>query len=189
VHAVAQRDDHVDRVGTVLRIDPGRTQLPFEMRCEFERVVVLEVLLVQPRQLFEVETRGRLVHVGGVEQLDHLLAREDFLVTVRPAEAHEIVEQRVRQEAVVAVLHDADRAVTLAELLAVGPEDHRQVREARHGGAERMVDVDLARRVVDVVVAADHVGDAHVDVVDDDREVVRRVAIGADLHEVVELLV
>jgi hypothetical protein len=34
-------------------------------------------------------------------------------------------------------------------------------------GAQRVVDVDLARGVVDVVVAADHVGDLHVDVVDD----------------------
>ena len=50
---------------------------------------------------------------------DHLLAREDFLVAVRPAQAHEVVEQRVRQEAVVAVLHDADRAVALGELLPV----------------------------------------------------------------------
>jgi hypothetical protein len=40
-----------------------------------------------------------------------------------------------------------------------------------------------------VVVAADHVRDAHVDVVDDDAEVVRRRAVGAREHEVVELRV
>jgi hypothetical protein len=46
-------------------------------------------------------------------------------------------------------------------------EDHRQVAEVRQRRAERAVDVDLPRRVVDVVVAAQHVRDAHVDVVDD----------------------
>ena len=52
-----------------------------------------------------------------------------------------------------------------------------------------MIDVDLARRVVDVVVAADHVRDAHVEVVDHHAEVVGRHAVGAQDHEVVELAV
>jgi hypothetical protein len=53
---------------------------------------------------------------------------------------------------------------------AVLVQDHRHVREARLGHAQRAVDVDLARRVVDVVVAADHVADLHVDVVDHDAK-------------------
>src|SRR5690606_13554185 len=43
--------------------------------------------------------------------------------------------------------------------------------------------------VVDVVVAAHHVGDAHVDVVHDHGEVVGRVAVGTEDHQVVELAV
>jgi hypothetical protein len=57
----------------------------------------------------------------------------------------------------------------------------------RHLGAERLQDVDLARRVVDVVVAADDVGDAHVPVVDHDAEVVGRRAVGAGDDQVVQL--
>ena len=67
----------------------------------------------------------------------------------------------------------------LAQPLLVGPEDQRHVRELRHRRAERLVQQHLLRRVRDVIVAADHVGDRHVDVVDDDREVVGRVAVGA----------
>src|SRR5690606_15814814 len=74
----------------------------------------------------------------------------------------------------------------LGELGALLVEDHRQVRERRNLGAQRAVDVDLARGVVDVVVAADDIGDAHVEVVDDHREVVGRVAVGAEDDEVVE---
>ena len=44
-------------------------------------------------------------------------------------------------------------------------------------------------RVGQVVVAADDVGDAHVVVVDDDREHVGRRAVGAQEDEVVEVLV
>ncbi|MET3929344.1 hypothetical protein ABIE51_001231 [Lysobacter sp. OAE881] len=112
-----------------------------------------------------------------------------FLVAMRPAQAHEVVQQRVRQVTHLAVLHDVGRAGALGQLGAFGVQDHRQVREMRHGGAERTVDVDLPRRVVDVVVAAHDVGDAHVQVVDDHGEVVGRVTVGAEDHQVVQLAV
>ena len=63
----------------------------------------------------------------------------------------------------------------------------RHVGEAGQRGAERLVEQDLPRRVGDVVVAADDVRDPHVDVVDDDAEVVDRRAVGARDDEVVEL--
>src|SRR5690606_37163872 len=129
------------------------------------------------------------VDVLEVEQRLHLGNAEDLLVAVRPAQPHQVVEQRVRQVAGVAVLHDVGGAGALGELGAVLVEDHRQVRERWHFGAERLVDVDLARGVVDVVVAAHHVGDAHVHVVHHHREVVGGMAVGAEDHQVVELAV
>ena len=53
----------------------------------------------------------------------------------------------------------------------------------------RVVDLLLARRVGEVVVAADDVGDAHVVVVDHDRQHVGRRSVGAQQHEIVEVLV
>ena len=55
--------------------------------------------------------------------------------------------------------------------------------------AERVVDVLLPGGIGEVIVAADDVGDAHVVVVDDDGEHVGRRAVGAQQHEVVEVLV
>ena len=52
--------------------------------------------------------------------------------------------------------------------------------------AERLVDDDLLGRVAEVVVAADDVGDQHVDVVGDDGEVVGGGAVGAREDEVVD---
>ncbi len=60
------------------------------------------------------------------------------------------------------------------------------MREARHRRPERLVEQHLLRRVRDVVVAADDVGDAHVDVVDDDRQVVGRVAVRPQHDEVLD---
>ena len=63
------------------------------------------------------------------------------------------------------------------------------MRKMRRGSAQRVIDVDLPRRVVDVIVATNDVSDVHVDVVDDDAEVVRRDAVGAHQHEIIELRV
>ena len=63
------------------------------------------------------------------------------------------------------------------------------MRERGHRAAERLVEQHLLRRVRDVVVAADDVRDLHVDVVDDDRQVIGRVAVGAEDDEVLDVLV
>ena len=77
--------------------------------------------------------------------------------------------------------------MALGELLAVGPVDHGHVREHGERGAHRPVQRDLLRRVRDVVVAAQHVADAHVHVVHYHGKVVDRRAVGAQDHEVLDV--
>ena len=97
-----------------------------------------------------------------------------------PAQAGEIVEDGFGEVALTFVFEHGDGAVALRELLTVLTVDERQVGEDGHFSAERAVDVDLARGVVDVVSAADHVAHFHVPVVDDDGEVVRGNAVAHD---------
>ena len=75
--------------------------------------------------------------------------------------------------------------MALGELLAVGPVQQRDVRVERHLLPHRLQDPHLLGRVGVVVGAAHDVGDARVEVVDDDRQVVDRRAVGAGDHEVV----
>jgi hypothetical protein len=79
--------------------------------------------------------------------------------------------------------------VALGQPRAVGAQDHRHVGERRHGIAERLVGQHLLGRVRQVIVATDHMADAHVYVVDDHAEVVGRRAVGAHEDPVVELAV
>ena len=58
----------------------------------------------------------------------------------------------------------------------------------RHGGAERLEDADVLEGVLDVVVAADDVGDALVDVVDDVGDVEDRRAVRTDDREILDVL-
>ena len=57
----------------------------------------------------------------------------------------------------------------------------------RDGRLERAKDIDLARGVVQVVVAADDVGDAHIEIVDHHRQVIGGRPVGAQEDEIVEL--
>ena len=75
--------------------------------------------------------------------------------------------------------------MALGELLAIGAVQERQVRIAGRHLAQRLEDKQLARRVGEVVVTADHVGDAHLGVVDGDREVVEDRAVRTSDHRVV----
>ena len=79
--------------------------------------------------------------------------------------------------------------MALGKPLAIGAEDHGHVAKLGQRRTERTEDVDLAGRVVHMVVAADDVRDAHVEIVDHHAEVVRRHAVGSQEHEVVELAV
>ncbi|MNO65356.1 hypothetical protein D3C76_561100 [compost metagenome] len=77
--------------------------------------------------------------------------------------------------------------MALGELGAVVTQDHGDVGKLRHGRVQGLVDVDLARGVVDVVFATHHVGDLHVPVIDHHAEVVGGGAVGAADDEIVEL--
>ncbi len=79
--------------------------------------------------------------------------------------------------------------MALGQLGAVRAMDQGDVGEGGHVPAQGLVDQRLSRGVVEVVVAADDVGDAHVVVVGDHGEIVGRRAVGAQQHQVVEVAV
>ena len=106
-----------------------------------------------------------------------------------PAQAHQVIEQGLGQVALIAIGHHAHRPVALGQARPVLPQDHGHMGVARHLPAQGAQDVDLARGVVDVVVAADDVGDAHVGVVHHHRQVVGRGAVGAADDEVIQFRV
>ena len=135
------------------------------------------VMAVHVLELGGVEARRRAADRRQVERLDQRLGREELAVALAPAEPSQIIAQSRRQVAHRAIGVDAERAVALGKLGAVGAVDQRNMGHDRHVPAERRIDLHLARRVGEVVVAADDVGDAHVVVVDHDREHIGRVAV------------
>ena len=142
-------------------------------------------LAIEPLQALAIEHRAALVDRPDVEALDDLVERQDlFLGPGRPAEQREVVDQRLADEPLADVVADRRLALALAHLRPIGIEDEREVGEPRDLVAQGPEQEDVLRCVGQVVLAPDDVRDIHRRVVDDDREVVERVAVGPDDDEV-----
>src|SRR6058998_2047185 len=107
--------------------------------------------MIDPAQLVTIEARGRGVDMLNIEPGDQLLAREHFVVAVSPTEPGEEVDHRLREESGISVLHHADRAVALRQLVPVVAQHRWYMRVHRELAAERLDQIDLPRRIVDVI--------------------------------------
>ena len=147
---------------------------------------VVGVQIVQP---IGVETCRAATDAVEVEPGDGLIGVDDLGVAMRPSEAQQVVAEHLRQVAHVPIGVDPQGAVALRQLGPVGAVDQRYVGERRRRPTQGLEQQGLPKRVGQVVVAADHMGDCHVVVVDHHRQHVGRRAVGAQQYHVVELLV
>src|SRR5271165_6606723 len=127
-----------------------------------------DVMPIQAVELGEVEPgRGAADRVE-VEPVDRLLGRDDLVVSVAPTKPQEIVTQGFGQVAHFAIGLDAESAMPLGELGSVRTVDKRDMGKFGNRPVEGAVDLRLAKGVVEMVVAADDMGDLHVAVIDHD---------------------
>src|SRR6185369_10648691 len=86
-------------------------------RRELLVIGLADIMAVEVLKLLEVKAGRRLADMVEVEPLGRLLAADDLVVAMAPAEAQEVVGDRLGQKAqLVAVSVDSERAVALAEL-------------------------------------------------------------------------
>ena len=113
-----------------------------------------------------------------LEALGQGVQGEDlFLGPGRPSQEGEEVDHRLGQVALSPIAADGGLALPLAHLGAVRIEDQRDVGEDRHLVTQRPEEEHVQRRVGDMVLAADHVRDAHGGVIHDHHEVVEGAAV------------
>ncbi len=103
-----------------------------------------------------------------------------------PAERHQIVDHRLREVALVAVLLERHLVAPLRQLLSLLVDQHRHVGPPRWFVTERLPEHLLLGSVGQVLLGAHDVRDRHLDVVDHVREQEHRCAIAADQHEVLD---
>ena len=135
---------------------------------------------VEEQEAVGIEDRRARPEARRVPFARELVEAGELFLSFRmvPAEQREVVHQRLRQIPFPTVLGDASGTVTLAQLLAVRPQDHAEMDEPGLIGVQGLVEQALAGRVGEVLLAPDHMRYPHLRVVDHDGEVVRRGAVG-----------
>ena len=88
------------------------------------------------------------------------------IVLRRPAEQAEIIAHRFRQVTAFDVSVETRALIALAHFRAVLVQNERDVRETRRRGAQRTIKLNMLGRVRQMILAANHVRNLHLDVVD-----------------------
>ena len=100
------------------------------------------------------------------EELDELLLGEDLLIALgAPAQQGDEVDDRIGQKALRGVIAELGADIALAHLGAVGVLDEGDVGIHGRLRAEGLEELQVLKGVHDVILAADDVRDAHLDVV------------------------
>ena len=141
------------------------------------------------RELLLVEARVALVYAGQVEEAHDLVDRQLLPVVLRdqPSRQRKLTSASGRKPR---CWYSSIRAPWSRFDILPGPFCFRisgNVGVDRQRRPEGLEELRVLARVRKVVLAADHVGDLHRDVVDDIDEVEHRVAVGAHDHEVLLL--
>ena len=162
--------------------DPGQRLL-----VEFLRGKLADILAVDVAQLLHVKDRRALGDAGDIKDLYQLLQREDLLVTLgAPAQQRNVVEDGRGQKAHLHQVLVGGVAVPLGELVGGVPHDGRAVNVFRNLPAERLVQQVVLGRGGKILIAADHMGDAHGVVVHHIGKVIGWHAIALDENLIVQ---
>ena len=79
-----------------------------------------------------------------------------------PAQPQQIIVDRIGQKALLAEIQHRNRTMSFGELGAIRAMDQRHMGEMRAVPAHRVIDHALAESIGQMVIAADHMGDAHI---------------------------
>ena len=144
---------------------------------------------VDGAQLQRVKNRRGFGNTRGVPDFDHLIQRENLLLTLgRPAQQQQIVQHGGGQVALGNQILVAGIAVALAQLVLRVLHNGRAVDVDGLFPAECLIQQVVLGRAGKILAAADNVGDAHQVVVHDVGKVVGGHTVGLDQNLVVQLL-
>ena len=144
---------------------------------------------IERRQFVHVEPGGTAIDVGQVKPRDRLLAGDNLVIPVAPTQPQQRIEHGLDQIALLPVLLNPHRAVTLGQLGPIRAVDQRNMPKGRQVPTGCVVNLRLTKGVVQVIVAPDNVGHAHVVIIHTNGEHVGRRAVSTQQDEVVDLRV
>ena len=162
--------------GPLFLPQPVPPQLPFHFRQQVFDRQLLQILRVEPFELRPVEHAVRAAYALQSEFLEQVFRPQELLIPAwRPAEQRQKISERFGQEALAPVHVYVRGSMAFGQPGLVRSEDQRHMREHRQFGAERPIEQNLFRRVRNVVRAANHMRDPHVDIVHHHAHLIHRL--------------
>ena len=102
---------------------------------------------------------------------------EKLIITMAPAQACQIVTHSSGRVSKSLILLNAGCTVALGHFLAVRPMNERDMCVGRNLPPHGSVNLDLPRRIVQMIVAANDMGNAHIIIINYNRQHIHRAAI------------
>ena len=189
LYTIPQHLHRFGHTGTFAQPESPRVQPCSEFVAESVRVGLADVMLVDPKEFFEIEAGCGTVDILDIEQVDHCVQIEYLLVAVGPSKPDQIIQQGFGQNSHVAEFKNTRRSMALGQLLAILSVDQRHMGENRQRRTQGMENVDLPGRVAGMVITTNHVGDPHVRVIHHNSQVVGRRPVAAGNHHIVQFTV
>ena len=103
-----------------------------------------------------------------------------------PAQPHQVIQQGFRQVALFPVFQHTRGAVALGEFLALRVQDQGEMGILRRVMVQGIENVDLPGRIVEVVVPAHYMGNAHIGIIHHHGQVVGRGTVGTGNDQIVQ---
>src|SRR5919109_879815 len=121
---------------------------------------------VEPLELSEIESRGGAGDLAEIEARGQLVEAAVGLDGLRRADERGVAHDRHRLQSRLTQGPDRQMTEPLRKRLALRIDEQAMVGKARWRRPERLEQLDLDPRVCHVILAADHMSDTEIDVVD-----------------------
>ena len=141
---------------------------------------------VEISQLFRIKARRRAANGIQRKPVNRLGTADHFIITMAPAKAEQIIEHGIGKIALIAVGTDTKRAMAFREFGPINAMNQRNMGKFGNIPAHAAIHHRLAKGVVEMIITPDHMGDAHVMIIDNDGQHIGGGAIGAQDDHVIK---
>ena len=150
---------------------------------------LFHIVAVQVQQFVEVIAGGRLANAAKVEPFDGLGIADNFVIAMPPTEAQQVVAHRHRQNSHSAIGIQPHRPMPFRQFLAVIAMNQGDMAKFGYRPAHRLIQLDLAKAVGQMVGAANHMGNVHVMIIHHHRQHIGGGTITTQQDHVVQLAI
>src|SRR5580704_5993667 len=187
IHSARQPSMPVARTPLVAP-KPIHPQLPFHMRQQFLNRHLRQILRVKPLELRPVKHRISPANPTKRKSPHQFRSRQIFrIVPGRPAQKSQKIPKSLRQKSFLHIRSNGSSPMPLRKPRPIRPKNQRHMSKNRRRSPQSEINQNLLRRIRKMIRPADHVSNAHVNVINHDTELISRQSIRPQQNKILDL--